>query len=663
MLGATNRVRGSRGARCGPTLAVALTLACAGGPRAERVVLVTLDTVRADAVGCYGARQAHTATLDALAARGVRFETAVSPAPLTLPSHASLLTGLAPPRHGARSNSTFRLPDDVPTLAENLHRAGFATAAFVGSVVLDRQYGLARGFDVYDDRMSPRLAAGELSYAERPADEVVGAALAWLAGARPRFFLWVHLYDPHANYAPPPGFQAAFPQNPYAGEIAFADAQLGRLLEALGARFGDEETLVAVTSDHGESLGEHGELTHSLTLYDATQLVPLVLAGPGLPRGAVERAPVALVDLAPTLLALAGAPPLPGSQGRDLREAFGRAPEASPLVYLETLAPQVNFGWSALLGLRSATLKYVRAPRPELYDLARDPGERRNLAPERPEQVAELDAVLERRAAAGRAVVRVAADAARREALEALGYLAEGAGGGRPLGQVGGRDPKDGLASVRALIRALQLLDAGRPAAALALVDRVPESGALFELTRARAALAAGEPAAAERHARAAIAADPGEVRAHVSLGRALEGLGRLAEAALSYEAARALDPAYPPAGIGLGRLAEARGERELAGRIYRDALENRGGGAAEAGWRLAALALEAGDEGESRSWLAGVPAEELERPEAALRLARAELESGHPERARERLVRARGSSPRSPALAEALAALGDGRP
>jgi tetratricopeptide (TPR) repeat protein len=224
---------------------------------------------------------------------------------------------------------------------------------------------------------------------------------------------------------------------------------------------------------------------------------------------------------------------------------------------------------------------------------------------------------------------------------------------------VGGRDPKDGLPAVRALIAAMQLLDADRPAQALALLDRVPEQGALFALTRSQAALAAGDPAGAERHARAAIVADPAEARAHVALGRALEGLGRLPESALAFEAARELDPAYPPAVVGLGRLAEVRGERETAARHYREALDNRGGGAVEASWRLAALAIEEGDGEGALRLLAGVPAEALEAPEAAVRLARAAARAGHPARARERLTRARATASGSAAVAEALAALG----
>jgi arylsulfatase A-like enzyme len=334
-----------------------------------------------------------------MAAQGVRFETAISPAPLTLPSHASLMTGLDPPRHGVRHNSIHRLAAGVPTLAEHMRAHGMATAAFVGALVLDRRFGLDRGFDVYDDRMERRSARFS-GYAERPADHVVDAAVAWLERAPQRFFLWVHLYDPHVEHQPPPGFAAAFARRPYLGEIAFADQQTGRLVRAVRDRFGDEGLLVAITSDHGESLGEHGEPTHAYTVYDATQRVPLILLGTGLPAGRVVATPVRLLDVAPTLLATVGARAL-DSDGRDLRPLW-EAPDAGgdpPAAYVETLATHLDYGWSPLVGLRTERFKYIRAPRPELYDLAADPGELHDLADRDPERVRRLDAALERRLA------------------------------------------------------------------------------------------------------------------------------------------------------------------------------------------------------------------------------------------------------------------------
>lgn len=294
----------------------------------ERVVLVTIDTLRADRLGCYGAEGAHTPNVDTLAASGVRFETAISRVPLTLPAHASLMTALDPPQHGVRHNSIHRLADDLPTLAESLRGSGFATAAFVGALVLDRRFGLARGFDVYDDDVG-RMSSPTVGYAERIASEVVDAALGWLDSAPPRFFLWVHFYDPHLLYAPPPGFAAAFASDRYAGEIAFVDHELGRLLAGIEARFGPAGRLVVVTSDHGESLGEHGERTHAYGVYDATQRVPLILSGAGWPKGQVVETPVRLVDVAPTLLAAVGARPPARGRGSGPRPA-GRRKRAPP---------------------------------------------------------------------------------------------------------------------------------------------------------------------------------------------------------------------------------------------------------------------------------------------------------------------------------------------
>src|SRR5262249_34500793 len=244
-------------------LLAAASLGCRPvAPAPDRIVLVTIDTLRADHVGCYGAAHAHTPTLARLATEGVRYEVALSPVPLTLPSHATIMTGLDPDRHGVRHNSVFSLPPGVPTLAERLRARGFATSAFVGAFVLDRRFGLARGFDVYDDQLGDRRSA-VVGFAERRAGEVTDAFLRWLASAPPRFFAWLHFYDAHASYDPPEGFKLSFPNDLYSGEIAYVDAELGRALEGLSARFDPRGTLVLVTSDHGESLGEHGELSHS----------------------------------------------------------------------------------------------------------------------------------------------------------------------------------------------------------------------------------------------------------------------------------------------------------------------------------------------------------------------------------------------------------------
>ncbi len=508
------------------------------------MLLISVDTLRADHLGCYGAERAHTTHMDTVAARGVRFLHAISPAPLTLPAHATLLTGLDPPRHGVRHNGVHRLPDGVTTLAQRLRQAGFATAAFVGALVLDARFGLDRGFEVYDDAMGERRS-GLVGYAERRADRVTEAALGWIETAPSRFLLWVHYYDPHTAYAPPRGFASAFASRPYAGEIAFVDTQIGRLLAGLHERFEAEGTLIALTSDHGESLGEHDELTHGFSLYDATQRVPLLLAGPGLPPGVVVDTPVRLADLAPTLLELVGAPPLEGVEGRSLRplwEGDGQA-EPWPAAYVETLAPQLDLDWSPLLGLRTARWKYLRAPRPELFDLEADPGERESRLEAYPEVAERLEAQLGARLASSRAGALVRMSGEEREALRTLGYLGGMAPApGRVLGEVGGPDPKDHMQVLRGLAEAETLLTRGEPQAAFERLAGLEARGVGVEALRAAAALAAARPEAAEQAARRALAVEVRRPDLHRLLGRALEEQGRREEARAALRAADALE-------------------------------------------------------------------------------------------------------------------------
>jgi arylsulfatase A-like enzyme/tetratricopeptide (TPR) repeat protein len=638
------------------TLALLGTLAsgCIPAASVDRVVLVTIDTLRADHLGCYGGRWVDTPVLDALAERGVRFETAISPAPLTLPAHASLMTGLDPPRHGVRNNATFELAGDLPTLAQRMREQSFATAAFIGAVVLDRQYGLARGFEHYDDRMAPRHAAGELGFAERTADRVIDSATAWLKRAPDRFFLWLHLYDPHADYKPPARYLAESPSHPYAGEIAFADAQLGRLVDLVGTRWDEGRTLFVITSDHGESLGEHGEMTHSFTIYDATQRVPLILSGAGLSQGKVEQATARLVDVAPTILALARAEPFRDSDGRDLLANSPDSHSWQSVAYLETLVPQLDLGWSPLLGARSARFKYIRAPRPELYDLREDPGETRNLFRTRPEVVEELEQVLEGRLANARPVEpTLMPDAARREQLVQLGYLAaDAAVATGELGQVGGIDPKDAMAQIVTLQMALSLMTAGRPEDALAMLEPLDGEGYMFDFYRSEAARQAGRADAAERFARASLAKAPAVSAVHLVLGNALEAQGRLEEATRSFEEAARLDSASAEPVVGLGRIAEARGELDRAVVLYERATDSRGA-SAEALWRHAALRIEGGERADDL--LSRIPTEAKNRPRAALRLARAEAKAGRRGRALARLERALRSSPGSADLVFAI--------
>jgi arylsulfatase A-like enzyme/Tfp pilus assembly protein PilF len=610
----------------------------------ERVVLISIDTLRADHVGAYGAETAHTPTLDALAEVGVRFETAISPAPLTLPSHTTLLTGLDPPEHGVRHNGIYRLEEGVETLATRLRPQGFATAAFVGAIVLGSRYGLSRGFDHYDDSVViERSARGLRGFAERPANAVIDAALAWLANAPDRFFLFVHLYDPHAEYQPPPGFAAAFPGNPYAGEIAFVDQQIGRLIEALDTLDAGSRTLIVVTADHGDSLGEHGEATHSHFVYDSTQRVPLLMRGAGLPTGRVVPGVVALRDVAPTVLDLLGLEPLPGTEDRSVLGRIRKQRPESGVAYLETLSTQFDWDMSPLLGLRGEDWKYVRAPAAELYDLRDDPGETRNLAQERPERVRELDAMLERRLEGARsALPNMNPEEAERGRLEALGYAAAAWQSDRwqahPPGRVGGRDPKDGMAVVRAVNDADKLHVEGRSREALELLlDLENEQSAIYYVMLSSVALALGDARLAEESARSAVEIAPLLLAGHGRLGNALLMQARTAEAHAVFEGMLSLDPAAPAALTSLGMIAEWQGQVEEAARWYERAVE---AASVEAPWRLAAVYLERGQLAEADAVIARADPESFESATAVLRVALAEAAAGRSDAARERLAR-----------------------
>lgn len=415
-------------------------------PKADRpnVLLVTIDTLRADRVGVYGHAAAATPTIDALAARGVMFETAIAHAPLTGPSHASILTGLTPLRHGFRNNSGFAIAASTKTAAEDFKAAGYRTAAFVSAFPLDRRFGFARGFDRYDDRLPRGDDRRRPPYIERPALATTDAALRWLAapaaaqGSAP-WFLWVHYYDPHAPYEPPDDLAARFAAQPYDGEVASVDRQLQRLLQQVDAG----RTIVLVTADHGESLGEHGEGTHGIFVYDATIRVPWVMAGPGIPVRRVA-APVARsIDILPTLLDYAGLEPVKDVEGRSLRAAASGQPMDEAPAYAESLYPELELGWAPLHAWRTATDKFIKAPRAELYDLKSDPVERQDRAASNPARAAELDAQLGRamtQALPARAAAASDPDTIKR--LQALGYLSGGAPrapGAAP------RDPKDGV--------------------------------------------------------------------------------------------------------------------------------------------------------------------------------------------------------------------------
>jgi arylsulfatase A-like enzyme/Tfp pilus assembly protein PilF len=387
--------------------------------RGPDIVLVTIDTLRADAVGFSGNARVETPRLDRLARGSLVFTNAHAHNVVTLPSHANILTGLYPYQHGIRDNSGFRLDPKIPTLATLLKAKGYATGAFVGAFPLDSRFGLDRGFDLYDDRYPKGKTALDFEMAERPGSEVVAAARNWYAeNAGRRRFLFVHLYDPHAPYRPPSPFAERYRDKPYLGEVAAADAALAPLLDPFLSGEADP-ALIVVTSDHGEALGDHEEVTHGLFAYEATLHVPLVLWLPKTVRPGVNTDFARHVDIAPTILEAAGIPSPAGLPGTSLLSRQTTRPGETS--YFEAFSTAYNRGWAPLRGVLSAGYKFIDLPLPELYDLKADPGESRNLVEGRPDLVRKLRGEIPPESGIGAARSKASAEEVRR--LASLGYL------------------------------------------------------------------------------------------------------------------------------------------------------------------------------------------------------------------------------------------------
>jgi arylsulfatase A-like enzyme len=534
-------------------MAAVLLVACvgcsrAGGPvaapaRPTAILIVTIDTLRADRVGIYALRQGsgpvarvETPNIDRLAREGAWAPQADVQAPMTRPSHVSLFTGRYPAEHGIRDNISQPLAPEVPVLAEAFHQAGHPTAAFVSSAVLDRQSGLARGFDVYADRF-------ENGADRRSGDRTVADAIGWLK-THPGFFAWVHLFEPHAPYEPPEPYASRYPGRPYDGAVAWADELVGRLTGALRDTGALDSTLVIVTSDHGESLGDHGEDTHGYFVYESTLHVPLVCRGPGVTPGTIVTNVVRTVDLYPTILALAGLPSPAQISGRSLVPALNGATMNDESSFAESLTPLLHYGWSDLRAVRDGRWKYILAPKPELYDLQNDPGETTNIAATDATHAAVLrdaiEGLLKQQAAAPTSpAAGIPADV--QERLGALGYV----GPGRPIspkpdGEKTDRakaDPKDQLAEYKSLSAAMQ--------------------DALIAIRAARFADAVPKLQDVEQRV------DSYEV--HYYLGRAYAGMQRFRDAATEFEAATKRLPGGAEAWRGLGESRVALGDSRHA--------------------------------------------------------------------------------------------------
>ncbi len=539
-------------------------------PADLNVVVITLDTLRADRLGCYGFRGVATPNIDGLAAEGVLFEQATSTVPLTLPSHTSIFTGLIPPKHGVRDNGGFFVDEKTTTLAERMKAGGFATGAFIGAWVLDSRWGLDQGFDTYSDRFDlSKYKIVNLGTVQKKGDEVMDLALEWLEGVKSRkFFAWVHLYDPHTPYEPPEPFRSRYPGQPYLGEVAYTDQVVGRLVSWLKGAGVWDRTVLVLLADHGESLGEHGENAHTFFVYDATQHVPLVVRTPWGDRGR-SRAQVSTVDVMPTVLDLVGLAPQPGIDGRSLaRLVQYPAADAPGVAYAETYFPRFHYGWQHLRAMRDGKWKYIEAPTPELYDVQQDPGETKNVYRAFSRRAEDLRLLLEKMAGSG---VQAAPDATTLDPetlqrLAALGYVG---GGPRVDPAAVLPDPKDKIA----------------------LFERMGEARGLAKGEKLDEAVAA---------MRAVIAEDPGIIDAYTALGGWLRSLKKPDEAIAAYRRALEIQPENEMALSALAEVYRAQGKPDAAIEGYRTALKLQPR-QPTVWYQLATLYLDLGREAEAR--------------------------------------------------------------
>jgi arylsulfatase A-like enzyme/tetratricopeptide (TPR) repeat protein len=603
--------------------------------RRPNVVLITIDTLRADRLGVYGYAPAATPVLDGLARRGVRFEQAEASIPLTGPSHATILTGHYPPVHGVRDNVVFPLGDRHPTLATQLQRGGYRTAAFVAAYPVAAAFGFAQGFDVFDEGFHESPIPGE--GAERPGNEVADAALKWIgAGGASPFFLWLHFYDPHTPYHPPAAFASAAPGRPYDGEIAFTDAQVGRVLDGLRAAGHADDSVVAVVADHGESLGEHAEQTHAILVYESTLRVPFFLAGPGLPAGRVVSERVGTVDVTPTLLALAGLPVPDGLLGRDLGPALRGEPLAAQPIYAESLFGRLNCRWASLRVLFDGDWKLIEGREPELYDLARDPGETKDRAADEPRRLGQmragLRAAMARMAPSGDAARSVAVSPQQLEKLRSLGYTGGGSAGSAPLDDRTLPDPRTHVQLYETLQKAMLARGPAAPAA-LRVIEEVARR-------------------------------DPGNPYAHFALGGLAYREGQLSVAAAAYARGLELDPDRPGMRLPYGNLLRDMRRFEESERHLRIALEQTTADDHRTRIGLARTLLARGQTPEARKLLAGVLAKAPEHVEALAAQGELEMEEGRPAQAVPLLEKAAGGQANPEPwveLAQVHIALGDG--
>ena len=575
----------------------------------SNLLLITLDTTRADRIGAYGDARAATPTIDRLAREGVRFERAYTTAPLTLPAHVTLMTGREPQAHQVRNNGTYTLRPEEITMAEIFRQAGFSTTAMIAAFVLEKKFGLDQGFVIYDDELN---TSGETTTfrSEITADRVYDKFSRWLKNTPSSpFFCWVHLYDPHAPYEPPAPFRERFADDPYRGEIAYLDEVIGRMLRDLDSRGMLKNTLIVVAGDHGEGFDEHGESGHGIFCYEETLRVPLIFHQPRLFRGGrVVARPVGLVDVLPSLLELYRMPRPAGIQGRSIAPLLTADEDPGkpvPGLYFESLYGMEEMGWAPISGFLSGQFKYISLPRPELYDLAADPDETVNLYLKKnalaKKLAHELDGYLERTVDGGTAADRPRQSRQDQARLRALGYLASS----DRLSQAGsGEDPKDGIGPMNLLLKTREAIHAGDlEGAEQRLVDlratgidrRLPQFfDTYYELALARkdpkaieaalreaitqfpetsrfALLLAtffrnrGDARRTEETARLVLARDPKAVEAHLLLGELFRGQKRIDKAIGHFQQAWELEPGDHKLAIALADMNIETGQPEQA--------------------------------------------------------------------------------------------------
>jgi arylsulfatase A-like enzyme/Flp pilus assembly protein TadD len=604
------------------TLAIFTLVSCKSSHKNENseaalkpinVVLITLDTVRADHLHSYGCGKIKTPNIDGLAARGILFEKAVAQVPLTQPSHASMFTGTNPNVHNVRDTGGFALQPFSVTLATILQKHGWDTAGFISASVLTKLFGFNQGFATYDDQM---LQAGSgRPVATRAANITVDHALGWLntQSSKP-FLVWLHFYDAHQPYDPPPQFRKEYPGDPYDAEIAFEDQQLGRFLEVFKKKSPSSKTLIILLSDHGEGLGQHGEYDHGAFLYDSTVRIAWIMAGPGVPAGVRVQQQAREIDLLPTILDLLGGKTSSAVQGTSLVPAFSGKTVPSTYSYEETLYPKINMGWSELRGIHTAHWMYIRAPRPELYDLNQDPGELNNVIDAHPKEYRELEAQLKKLSRLGSSSKETVEfkqmDQQTMNQLKSLGYVS---GFSAPSFELDGKgaDPKDHVATLKTLdtitgsgsdkispTRKFELLqqalkeDPTNPTLYESLVDQYEAVGQYQQAMQvcldalhhtafdgmilsslANLYLREGNLKEAVSYYQQAAQHNPLDVEGQNDLATAYIQTGRLADAERVFRWVLAIQP-YAPAYNGLGIIADKRNDVATARKNFERAVQ-----------------------------------------------------------------------------------------